>query len=101
MTVKDGSIKKEKEPDIPQEIKEVKEVPKVVGPIHGGLMKRTIKELETLEIPLKDIFEIKGVSINLSWSQIIRLANFNAGKTVLRWDHTFEEALEIIKIFLF
>jgi len=67
---------------------------------NGGLMKRTLKELETLDIKLSDVFTFDTVAINLSWEKAIRLINYNAGKKVLRWDHTFEEALEVIKIFL-
>lgn len=72
----------------------------VIGPSRGGFLKRTLEELEKLDIQLKDVFSIEGSSINLSWTKVIRLVNYNAGKTVLRWDHTFEEALQIIKIFL-
>lgn len=88
-----------------EEIKEnspVLEEPEVeiVKPARGGLMKRTLKELESLEIQLKHVFVIKGASLNLSWAQVIRLINYNAEKTVIRWEHTFEEALELIQIFL-
>lgn len=72
----------------------------VVGPARGGLMKRTLKELEKLEIQLSDVFIVGKVGLNLSWTQVIRLVNYNAEKTVLRWEHTFEEALELIQIFL-
>lgn len=74
--------------------------PEVIGPARGGLMKRTLKELEALEIYLKDVFSMEGITINLTWNQVIKLVNYNAGKTVLNWDHTFEESLEILKIFL-
>ena len=80
--------------------KQKEEVP--AGPIYGGLMKRTLKELQSLDIQLKDLFSFTNsvITLNLTWEQVIKLCNFNAGKTVLRWDHTFEEAFEIIKIFL-
>lgn len=65
-----------------------------------GLMQNTLKELEALDIKLADVFTFDTVAINLSWDKIIRLINYNADKKVLRWDHTFEEALEVIKIFL-
>ena len=77
-----------------------KEVKKVIGSPRGGLNKRTLKELEHLKISLKDVFSFGDVSINLSWEKVIRLVNYNAGKQVLRWDHTFEEAIEVIGIFL-
>lgn len=70
----------------------------VVG--RGGLMKRTLKELEMLEVNLNDVFSIKGVSINLTWEKVIRLVNYNANKKVISWGHTFEEAMELINIFL-
>ena len=96
MTVKDDGITKvEVKPDVP------KEVPQKIGPARGGTMKRTLKELEMLGIELKDLFSVKGMTINLSWSKAIKLINFNADKEVLNWKHTFEEALEIIEIFLF
>jgi len=74
--------------------------PEVVGPANGGLMKRTLKELQVLDIQLRDVFAFSKITLNLTWEQVIKLCNFNAGKAVLRWDHTFEEAFEIIKIFL-
>lgn len=80
-------------------VKEI-EVPKIVKPGRGGLMKRTLKELEALDINLKDVFSIETVSINLSWEKVIKLVNYNAEKKVLGWSHTFEEALELIGIFL-
>ncbi len=77
------------------------ETPKVeVGPVRGGLMKRTLRELQMLEIPLKDIGSLSNFTFNLSWVQIIKLVNFNADKKVLNWKHTLEEALEVISIFL-
>lgn len=76
-----------------------KEKKKIV-PGRGGLMKRTLKELEMLEIKLSDIFTFGNVGINLSWDKVIRLINYNAGKKVLNYDHTFGEAIEVIKIFL-
>lgn len=72
----------------------------VLGPAKGGLMKRTLKELEKLNIKLSDVFSIKDLTLNLSWDQTIRLVNYNAGRSVLNWGHTFEEALEVIGIFL-
>ena len=79
---------------------EIEASKEVVVPGRGGLMKRTLKELEMLKINLKDIFLVSGVSFNLGWDQIIRLINYNAEKKVLNWEHTFEEALEMIKLFL-
>lgn len=64
------------------------------------LMTLTLKELELLEIDLKDVFSIKGTTLNFSWEKLIRLINYLAKKTVLRYDHTFEEAIEVIGIFL-
>lgn len=81
-----------------EEVKETKK--EIVGPIRGGTMKRTLKELEKLNIDLKDLFSIESLTINLSWDKLIKLVNYNAGKVVLSWEHTFEEALEIIGIFL-
>ena len=72
----------------------------IIGPPRGGLMKRTLKEMQILKIRLKDMVSHEGATINLSWVQIIRAVNFNAEKEVLRWDHTFEEAAEVIGIFL-
>lgn len=70
-------------------------------PKKKGLMNLTLEELEMLKIQLRDIFVIKGgASLNLSWTQIIRVVNYNADKEVLRWDHTFEEAVQVIEIFL-
>ena len=82
-------------PDVP------KEIPKKIGPARGGTKKRTLKELEMLGIQLKDLFSVRDLTINLSWSKVIKLVNFNADKEVLNWKHTFEEALEVIEIFLF
>lgn len=98
-------IKEGSKVETPEEIKtnspELEEPEKeVVEPARGGLMKRTLKELEKLEIQLSDIFTVGKVGLNLSWTQVIRLINYNAEKTVLRWEHTFEEALELIQIFL-
>jgi len=76
----------------------VETTPVVVG--RGGLMKRTLKELEMLEINLNDVFSIKDVSINLTWEKVIRLVNYNANKKVIGWEHTFEEAMELINLFL-
>lgn len=76
----------------------LKEVSEKAG--RGGLMKRTLKELEMLDIDLRDVFSIKGVTINLTWEKVIKLVNYNAEKKVLNWSHTFEEALELIQIFL-
>ena len=69
-------------------------------PVRGGLMKRTLKELEMLDVKLSDIFSLDDVTINLSWGKIIRLVNYNADDEVLYWNDTLEKALEIIKIFL-
>ena len=63
-------------------------------------MKRTLKELEMLDVKLSDIFSLDDVTINLSWGKIIRLVNYNADDEVLYWNDTLEKALEIIKIFL-
>ena len=98
-------IKKDSKVEIPEEkkdnIPELEEPQKeVIGPARGGLMKRTLKELEMLEIQLSDVFIVGKVGLNLSWTQVIRLINYNAEKTVIRWEHTFEEALELIQIFL-
>jgi hypothetical protein len=80
---------------------EIDTVPKEsLSPARGGLMKRTLRELQMLEVKLKDVFSVSDVTINLSWDQVIKLVNYNAGRNVLNWDHTFEEALEVIKIFL-
>ena len=76
-------------------------VPKKVGPARGGTMKRTLKQLASLDIQLNDLFSVKNMTINLSWKKLIDLVNFNADKEVLNWKHTFEEALEVIDIFLF
>ncbi|KKM77945.1 hypothetical protein LCGC14_1364960 [marine sediment metagenome] len=81
--------------------KELVETPKKVGPVMGGTLKRTLKELESLDVQLKDLFSVKNMTINLSWIKLIRLINFNADKVVLKWNHTFEETLEIIELFLF
>lgn len=78
----------------------VKKVEKPKGPIRGGLMKRTLKELESLDIRMIDIYTFDTIGINLSWDKLIRLVNYNADAKVLRWSNTFEEALEVIKIFL-
>lgn len=75
--------------------------PKKVGPARGGTMKRTLKQLASLDIQLNDLFSVKNMTINLSWIKLIRLINFNADKVVLKWNHTFEETLEIIELFLF
>ena len=75
--------------------------PKKVGPARGGTMKRTLKQLTSLNIQLNDLFSVKNMTINLSWEKLIHLVNFNAEKVVLRWDHTFEEALQVIDLFLF
>lgn len=72
----------------------------IIKPTRGGLMKRTLKELEKLQIHLKDVFSMENITINLSWEKVIRLVNYNAGKKVLHWDHTFEETMEILQIFL-
>jgi len=72
----------------------------ITGPVRGGLMKRTLKELEVLEINLSDVFSMDSITINLSWDKVIKLVNYNADSQVLRWSNTFEEALEIVKIFL-
>ena len=98
-------IKEVSKAEIPEEKKDnspkLEEPEKeVIGPARGGLMKRTLKELEMLEIQLSDVFVVRNVGLNLSWAQVIRLVNYNAEKTVLRWEHTFEEALELIQIFL-
>ena len=63
-------------------------------------MKRTLKELELLDIKLCDVFSFDDITINLSWGKLINLVNFNADDEVLHWSDTFEKALEIIKIFL-
>ena len=81
--------------DVPQE------VPKKIVPARGGLMKRTLKELEALGIDFKDLFSVKNFTLNLSWSKLIDLMNFNAEKEVLKWTHTIKETLELIDIFLF
>lgn len=92
---------KENKADNLMEVKTNKsDVPQAVGPIRGGLMKRTLRELQELGIYLKNLISIEDMTLNLTWDQAINLCNFNAAKTVLRWDHTFEEALEIIKLFL-
>ena len=75
--------------------------PEKIGPKRGGLMKRTLRELETLGIHLKHMFSVDNISINLSWIQVIRAVNYNAENEVLRWDNTFEEALGVIELFLF
>lgn len=78
----------------------VKKEEKSKGPTRGGLMERTLKELELLNIKLSDIFSLENVTINLSWEKIIRLVNYNANEEVLYWSDTFGKALEVIKIFL-
>jgi hypothetical protein len=87
-----------------EEVKAVKmEEPKkeiVIGPIKGGLPKRTLKELQSLDIHLNDVFSVRNFSLNLTWEKLIRLINFNADKKVLTWNHTFEETVELIGIFL-
>lgn len=85
---------------MPYQKKDVIKKEKPKNPVRGGLMKRTLKELEILDIKLSDVFSLDNVTINLSWGKIIRLVNYNADEEVLRWSNTFEEALEIIKIFL-
>ena len=72
----------------------------IIGPARGGLMKRTLKELQALDINFSDVIAIKNMSINLTWIKMINLINYNAEKKVLHWNHTFEEAIEIINIFL-
>ena len=72
----------------------------VVGPPHGGLPKRTLKELQSMDIHLSDVFSVRNFSLNLTWEKLIRLINFNAEKKVLSWNHTFEETIELISIFL-
>ena len=78
----------------------LKKVKTETKPGRGGLMKRTLKELAKLDIALKDVFSIEGMSINLSWGKVINLVNYNAEKKVLGWNHTFEESLEVIDLFL-
>ena len=85
---------------MPFEKKVVKKEEVKRKPVRGGLMKRTLKELEMLDIKLSDIFSLDDVTINLSWGKIIRLVNYNADDEVLYWNDTLEKALEIIKIFL-
>ena len=78
----------------------VKEREKEVKSVRRGFMKLTLKELETLGIDLKDVFSIKGTTLNFSWEKLIRLINYLADKKVLGYEHTFEEAVNIIGIFL-
>ena len=82
-------------PDVPQV------VPKKIGPARGGLMERTLKELESLGIDFKDLFSVANMTINLTWDKLIKLVNFNADKEVLNWNHNFKETLVVIELFLF
>ena len=91
----------EKEVIVPKVEEIPVEVPKKIGPPRGGLMKRTLKELESLGIDFKDLFSVKNFTITLSWAKLIDLINFNADEEVLKWTHTFKETLELIDIFLF
>ena len=87
--------------EVVEKIETKPEIPKKIGPPRGGLMKRTLKELEMLGIQFKDVFSKEKMTINLSWTKVICLVNYNAEEDVLGWDHTFTEALQIIGIFLF
>ena len=65
------------------------------------LLDLTLKELEEIaSVSLKDIFSVEGMSLNLSWSQVIKLVNHLAGEKVLSWDTTAKEAIEQMGIFL-
>lgn len=66
----------------------------------GGLMKRTLLELDKLDINLSDLFNISGMTLNLTWSKLVRLINYNANEEVVSLDSTYKDTLDAIKNFL-
>lgn len=77
---------------------EIKNQPKKKS--HGGLMERTLLELDKLDINLSDLFNISGMTLNLTWPKLVRLINYNANDKVLSLDSTYKETLQAIKNFL-
>lgn len=66
----------------------------------GGLMERTLLELDNLDIQLSDLFNVSGTTLNLSWSKLVRLINYNANDEVISLDSKYKDTLQAIKNFL-